>query len=161
MKKLFITLFSMGLLISCSQQGETEINYGSWLKGDQQHFVEEIEEQFGGFSAAMTEVAYRYEELYWAGMDGNWAYADYQLEHIEEAIEAGVTRRPDRGLNAGLFLKSDQQKMQRIIDEKDMDGFQSAFNAYRQACIACHEREDVSFIPVNLPKVRSGITWTE
>lgn len=161
MKKILITLFSIGMLMSCTQQGDGDITYGTWLKGDKQYFVEEIEEQFGGFSAAMTEVAYRYEELYWAGMDGNWAYADYQLEHIEEAIEAGITRRPDRSLNAELFLKSDQQKMQLIIDEEDGEGFASAFNAYRQACIACHEREDVSFIPVNLPKVRRGITWYE
>jgi hypothetical protein len=161
--QIMLTLFTVLFFFGCSNHHhqDSEIEHGSWLRGDKQHFVETVEEQFGGFSTTMREVAYRFEELYWAGLDGNWEYADYQLEHIEEAIEAGIIRRPDRTLNAELFLKADQPRMQLIVDNKDAGGFAEGFAAYRQACVACHMREDVRFIPVNLPKIRQGVTWSD
>jgi hypothetical protein len=163
MKIKLFTLLLLIFLAGCGHQDnhESEIEHGTWLKGDKEFFVETIEEQFGGFSTTMREVAYRFEELYWAGLDGNWEYADYQLEHIEEAIEAGVIRRPERSLNTELFLKGDQARMQLIVDDKDAAGFEVGFNAYRQACVACHMREEVSFIPVNIPIIRQGITWSD
>ncbi len=160
MKPFLLIIALATFLFSCSNQS-VEIENGTFLKGDMEHFVETLEEQLGGFSETMREVAYRYEELYWAGLDGNWAYADYQLEHIEEAIEAGIIRRPARALNAELFLMADQKKMQYVIDNEDAESFEMAFQAYRAACVACHEREEVSFIPVGLPQVRRGITFSE
>jgi len=35
----------------------------------------------------MMEVGYRYQELYWAIKDSNWAYADHQLHEMEETLE--------------------------------------------------------------------------
>ena len=42
----------------------------------------------------MVETGYRYQELYWAGQDENWEYADYQLEKIKIAIENGLDADP-------------------------------------------------------------------
>ncbi len=164
MKKAFLPVFIItATLAACTTHYTTndsdETEHGSWLKGDKKYLIETIEEQFGGFSATMMEVSYRFEELYWAGLDENWEYADHQLEHIEEAIEAGIVRRPERKLNAELFLKADHSKMQTIIDNKDSEGFMDAIETYKNACVACHMREEVSFIPVNLPKIRKGVTW--
>jgi len=53
--------------------------------GTEQEKINTIEKQFRGFDNAMVETGYRYQELYWAGQDENWEYADYQLEKI--AIE--------------------------------------------------------------------------
>lgn len=38
----------------------------------------------------MVEKGYRDQELYWAGQDENWDYADYQIEKIRKAIENGL-----------------------------------------------------------------------
>src|SRR5690554_4201452 len=88
-------------LMSC---GENHTVQGEWIKGTKEDQMEIIEEQFGGFSQTMTEIAYRYQELYWAGQDENWEFADYQLEHIDEALEAGLVRRPEREKAAEHFI---------------------------------------------------------
>src|SRR5688500_4610957 len=36
-----------------------------------------IERQFGGFETAMAEVSYRYIEMYFGALDGNWDYAGH------------------------------------------------------------------------------------
>jgi hypothetical protein len=161
MKKIILILAGCFAMAACNQSQHPEIEHGTFLKGDMEHFVETIEEQFAGFSATMREVSYRYEELYWAGLDGNWEYADYQLEHIEEALEAGIIRRPERALNAELFLKTGAQSMQVVIDNKDGEAFEQGFNQFRTACLDCHMREKVEFIPVGLPEIRAGITHKE
>jgi hypothetical protein len=161
MKKIILLIIGSFIFFGCNQNQHPEIEHGTFLKGDMAHFVGTIEEQFSGFSATMREVSYRYEELYWAGMDGNWEYADYQLEHIEEALEAGIIRRPERALNADLFLKTGAQAMQVVIDNKDGEAFEQGFSHFRTACIDCHVREKVEFIPIGLPKLRAGTTHKE
>lgn len=158
MKKITLLIVGSFTMFGCNQNQHREIEHGTFLKGDMSHFVETIEEQFAGFSATMREVSYRYEELYWAGMDSNWEYADYQLEHIEEALEAGIIRRPERALNSDIFLRTGVQAMQIVINNKDVEAFEQGFSQFRTACLDCHVREKVEFIPVGLPKIRTGIT---
>jgi len=161
MKKLFIYLsfFSLAIIyIACAGGGDEEKvgRYGPyhWLKGTESERWTTVAEQFGGFSAAMVEVQYRYQELYWAGMDGNWEYADHQIEHIEEAVEAGIQRRPERAASAQAFLTNDIPAMEKVIKNKDAEGFKQAFQAFRLSCNACHAKEEMSFIYVDTPTER-------
>lgn len=89
-------------LLACNQKQEAV--QGQWIKGNEQKKLETIENQFRGFDMAMVETGYRYQELYWAGQDENWEYADYQLEKIQKAIENGLERRPKRAPSAHHFL---------------------------------------------------------
>lgn len=52
----------------------------------------------------MVETGHRYVELYWAGEDGNWEFAKYQLEKIKHTIELGIERRPKRAVSAQGFM---------------------------------------------------------
>ncbi|MBA2661567.1 MAG: cytochrome c [Bradymonadaceae bacterium] len=125
-----------------------------WLPdGDAQKF-KAIEDQLGGFSETMREVAYRYSELYWAGTDENWAYADYQLEHIAEAIEAGIIRRPARADSARPFLDKNIPALEAAIKAQDSAAFARQFAGLQQACNTCHVAEEVAFIAVQTPSVR-------
>ena len=47
-----------------------------------------IERQFRGFETTMAEVAYRYTEMYWGGVDGNWGYAEHMARELGNAINA-------------------------------------------------------------------------
>ncbi|MFA9478145.1 hypothetical protein ACERK3_07520 [Phycisphaerales bacterium AB-hyl4] len=76
----------------------------TWLEGDSQSQLDQLAAQFGGFSAAMVEVGYRYNELYFAGDEANWPLAKYHVEKIRDAIEKGIERRPGRGASARPFL---------------------------------------------------------
>ncbi len=48
---------------------------------------EAIQRQLRGFETTMAEVAYRYGEMYWGGIDGNWDYAAHMQENLAKALE--------------------------------------------------------------------------
>lgn len=146
------------IILSCTSNQQTEKVEGSWLQGDKKTVIETIERQFDGFSRTMVEVHYRYEELYWAGQDENWEYADYQLEHIFEAIEKGYERRPERKLNSLEFLGAPHEMVQKAIDARSLDQFNMAFRMYNAACKSCHIKENVAFIQTIIPENRTGQT---
>src|SRR5437016_14462517 len=58
--------------------------------------TEAIQRQLRGFETTMAEVAYRYTEMYWGGIDGNWEYAAHMQGEMGKALELGLERRPDR-----------------------------------------------------------------
>ena len=126
----------------------------SWLKGNNIEKNLIIEEQFGGFSKTMMEVGYRYSELYWAALDENWDYAEHQIEHIEEAMERGLVRRPERSNSAQAFLKNFIPLVYKAIESKDSTQFFESFESMRQECNSCHIRENEEYIVIEYPEIR-------
>jgi hypothetical protein len=158
MSKLLAIAAILTIMWSCNSGSEKNLPDGDWIKGSNADKVEIIERQYDGFSRTMMEVHYRYEELYWAGQDQNWEYANYQLEHIIEAMEKGYERRPEREINSREFLGIPTDIMQQGIDAKDTEQFNKAFIIYNAACKSCHIQEEVSFIQTIIPEHRSGQT---
>ncbi|MEN9875283.1 MAG: hypothetical protein RLZZ529_280 [Bacteroidota bacterium] len=85
MKQTIILILTLGLF-SCNQKTDKETAQGDWIKGTETEQIKTIEKQFRGFDNAMVETGYRYQELYWAGQDQNWEYADYQIQKIQKEI---------------------------------------------------------------------------
>ncbi len=128
-----------------------------WMPEDDAEKFLEIENQFAGFSATMEEVGYRYTELYWAGQNRNWDYADYQLEKIESAIERGVIRRTGREDSARqYFLDDEVPALADTITAEDEEQFDEQFEAFTSACNTCHVEEDVEFIQITYPTTRQA-----
>jgi hypothetical protein len=150
-------LFLLALgLAACKQ----EPAQGTWIQGTEEEKLAIIEEQLGGFSAAMMEIQYRYNELYWAGMDQNWGYADHQIEHLEEALEAGLERRPKRAKSAEHFRTVSIKEMEQAIASEDQAIFLRAFENMRISCNNCHAMEKMPFFNVVTPEQRlSPIRW--
>ncbi|MFU8803328.1 MAG: hypothetical protein ACNA8W_05925 [Bradymonadaceae bacterium] len=132
---------------------DEEVSY-RWLPPLDAEKFAAIEEQLQGFSRTMREVGYRYNELYWAGEDENWEYAEYQLEHIAEAIEQGIIRRPGRAANSRPFLDEDIPALEEAIERESAELFEERFQRLTMACNTCHGLEDVAFIPVRTPTIR-------
>lgn len=105
---------------------------------------------------AMVETGYRYQELYWAGQDMNWEYADYQTDKIKTAIERGLDRRPKRAENANKFLSVAIPEMKEAILSQDSAVFNSSFRMLTATCNNCHLQEDVSFFTVKKPTARQA-----
>lgn len=102
----------------------------------------------------MVETGYKYQELYWAGQDENWQYAEYQLEKIKVAIENGLERRPKRANSAEHFLTYVLPEMQKSIESKDTIIFNKGFQMLRSECRNCYIKENVPFIQSVIPEVR-------
>ena len=129
---------------------------GGWLKkmpADKQ--IEAIDRQLRGFDMAMFEVNYRYTEMYFAGIEGNWDYALYTGEKIAWAIQNGFERRPKRRANAEeIFFKEAFPQVLEAIRKKDIALFKDRVDALRGACNACHTAEKVGFIHVGIPSIK-------
>lgn len=157
MMRLLLLTTCLLFLISCADiktEQDREVVQGEWIKGTEEEKLEIIEEQLGGFGTAMVEIVYRYQELYWAGQDENWEYADYQLEHIEEAMEEGLVRRPSRKKASTHFMTYTIVEMEKAIESKDKDTFNEKFEQMRMDCKSCHNMERVPFIDVTIPQLR-------
>ena len=71
--------------ISACRHDAAEKN--TWIRGDSHERWMTIGRHLRGLDVAMVEIGYRYQELYWAGVDSNWEYADYQVKKIDLALE--------------------------------------------------------------------------
>lgn len=156
MTKNYVFLAGIMLLFQfCqpSQSIDTTSVHGEdgWLKGTNDDKFDEVAHQLGGFSRTMLEVSYRYSELYWAGMDENWGYAEHQVEHIIEALEDGLKRRPVHAASAESFMKESIPAMEELIKGKDKEQFIKGFRALTSACNACHAKEGESYVMIQEP----------
>lgn len=109
-----------------------------------------------GLDMAMVETGHRYAELYWAGKDRNWPYAEYQLRKIETAVANGVERRPRRAASA-LMLGGAVTVVRDAITKRDGAAFDTAFGTLTETCNACHQAEKVRFMHIVPPPVRTSV----
>jgi len=152
--KITVPIISNFILFSCNQQADKSYVKGDWIKGTEQEQLKIIEKQFRGFDNAMVETGYRYQELYWAGQDENWEYAEYQLEKIKIAIENGLERRPKRAKSAEHFMIHALPEMKKSLESKDTAIFNHGFQMLTINCNACHAMEKVPFFNIQIPTNR-------
>jgi hypothetical protein len=116
---------------------------------------EAIQRQFRGFETTMAEVAYRYTEMYWGGIDGNWDYATHMHEELRKTLELGLERRPQYRQSAEAFLlKTTLPQVGDAIRKKDRAVFRQRIDSLRAGCTSCHAAEKHGFIKIALPTVR-------
>ncbi|PSL06262.1 hypothetical protein [Cecembia rubra] len=159
MKKASLFIFLIYLTISCqtpTEEKSTAVGLDGWLEGTTEEKLEEVAHQLGGFSRTMVEVGYRYSELYWAGMDENWGYADHQIEHIIEALEDGLKRRPARTASSEEFMKETLPYMEELVKKEDKEEFLKGFQMLTSACNACHAKEGESYVVIQIPLNRTS-----
>lgn len=156
MKKFSIIVMLLLCITSCNNKETYKPAEGQWIKGSEQEKMKTIENQFRGFDKTMVEVGYRYQELYWAGQDENWEYADYQLKKIKQAIKLGLQRRPKRAASAENFLGYVIPEVRKSIKEKNKEIFNENFKMMRTNCISCHAAEKLPSFTVRIPTDRQS-----
>ena len=149
-------MITLLFLLSCHQKETYKPVQGQWVKGTEEEKLKTIELQFRGFDKAMVEVGYRYQELYWAGEDENWPYANYQLNKIDKAIKLGLERRPKRAKSAEYFLKEVIPQVRQSIKSKSKNQFKEKFEVMRNNCTACHVMESIPTFIVGIPSQRQS-----
>ncbi len=151
------TIYTISLFLLCSCENKQEQGTGgNWINGSEQEKIKTIEKQFRGFDMAMVETGYRYQELYWAGQDENWEYADYQIKKIQKAIENGLERRPKRAKSAEYFLTVALPEMEEALEKRDTVVFNKNFKVLTNSCISCHAMEKVPHFTVKKPLYRQS-----
>ncbi len=126
----------------------------TWIQGDSDERWATVARQLRGLDVGMVEMGYRYQELYWAGMDGNWGYADYQLTKIKLTLENALERRPKRRASAEALFHASLSEMSRAVTAEERRGFAAAFAGLTVACNSCHRAEGVASFRVEEPSDR-------
>jgi hypothetical protein len=146
------------LLAACDGAAEPEARGlgggDDWPAGDVGERIEALADHIGGFSRAMLEVGYRYNELYFAGSEGNWPLAAYHAEKIGDAIDDGIERRPARGRSARPFLDRDLPALKAAVEARDGEAFLREYDRLTHACNLCHQLEGMEFIGIVRPERR-------
>ena len=148
---LLTVVFISGFIIGCNNNEQSKNVEGKWIKGDKNEQIETIETHFQGFGKAMWEVSYRFKELYVAGENENWGYADHHIHELQEAIELGLERRPEHKRAATQFLTVSIPEMKQAIEQSNKDLFDDKYEAMRQSCNACHVIRNHEYIKVKTP----------
>ena len=106
-----------------------------------------LQTQARGFSASMIEVGQRYQAMYDAIGDGNFALAAYQWDKIRDAIQTGYARRPGRQPNSDArLLQPLFTPVREAFRSGDAALARASFAEVRTACMACHEAERIGFM---------------
>lgn len=157
MKRLYLWLAAglLPFLWGCNSREEPS-GSGGWLNGDTGEKFNTVAGQLRGFDATMVEVGYRYQELYWAGRDGNWDYAQYQREKIGTTLKNGFERRPKRKASGEHFMDFVLPEMEKAIKARDSVLFKEKFEMMTVNCNACHTMEKVPYFTVKQPLERQS-----
>jgi hypothetical protein len=128
----------------------------AWLlAGSNDERFARVAKHLRGFDMAMVETNHRYAELYWAGKDRNWEYAEYQIKKIQTAVANGAERRPKRAKSAEM-LDAAVLAVKDAIAKREPAAFDKAFGVLTDTCNACHQAEKMPFIRVAPPPVRTS-----
>jgi hypothetical protein len=146
------------LMIICATTGCAKDISGKhgWISGSPNERWILVAEQLRGMDVAMVEIGYRYQELYWAGEDSNWAYADYQQTKIEVTLENALIRRPKRRGSAEKLFLAPLADMKSAVARQEATGFEKAFTGLTAACNACHDAEGFPSFQVVYPTDRQS-----
>lgn len=121
----------------------------NWLvnETDADKRAEMVQEQFGGFGAAMREVGDRWVSIHAALERSNLQLAAHHWEELHEALEHGVVRRPARKANTeSLLLDTTWPEVKEDFASGDVERAWRGFEKARNACIACHVAEGMPFL---------------
>jgi hypothetical protein len=114
-------------------------------------------------SHSMTDVAYQFSCLWFAGKENNWPLAAFFLNEARQHIRWTIRIRPIRKSPSGddVDLKgiydsvdnSVMVKLQQTIDKKDGVQFAAAYKETLVQCYSCHKASGKPYLRPMVPTV--------
>jgi hypothetical protein len=112
-------------------------------------------------SHAMSDVAYHYGNLWFAGQAENWPLATFYLSETKSHLEWAVRIIPVRKDNQGreIDLKAILQAVENVplkqlqdtINAGDKQAFGESYRAMLEACYSCHKAADKPYLRPQVP----------
>jgi len=140
--------------------GRRASDQADWLSDSPSGQRDQLERHLRGLDVAMMEIGYRFNELYFAGQDRNWPYAQYQIEKIELALRLALERRPQRAESAKPFLEETiplvKQAIQIARAQRNSRAYDDALGRLRTDCMKCHIVENVPHFTVYFGRNRTS-----
>jgi hypothetical protein len=104
---------------------------------------------YPGLGEIMTLQQLRHIKLWFAGHNGAWALADYELGELGEGFED--VNKLIGGDTVETMVGGPMQDLQKAIASKDGTAFTAAYESLTAGCNNCHHALDHAFIMIHRP----------
>lgn len=124
--------------------------------------IDAIKAAIPKFAVPMREVGDRFQNMYFAAKDGNWALAAYMSKYMNGAMNPAKLTKPDEYKTWKSFYEGKFANVEKAIQAKDMAGFETAYTKVIDDCNGCHKKMEYAFIKVVKLKVPAdqGLDYT-
>jgi hypothetical protein len=111
-------------------------------------------------SHTMADVAYHFSNVWFAGKKSNWALAAFNLRETRQHIRWTIRVRPVRKLGDSpvelqpmwdAIDNGVMNNLQKAIDDKDVDKFETAYKRTLTACYGCHQAAGLPYLHPVIP----------
>ena len=124
--------------------------------------IDEVKGALPKFAIPMREVGDRFQNMYFAAKDGNWALAAYMSKYMNGSMNpASVTKPAEYKVWKG-FYDDTFASVNKAIQAKDAKAFEAAYMGVIKDCNGCHQGMGYGFIKVVKMKTPAdnGIDYT-
>ena len=147
MRFSFIT--AIFLISSCNRQGKQANELQAKIDTLQKQLAKVYRPGFGEF---MSGIQTHHAKLWFAGINQNWALADFEIHEIKESIDAireFCNDRPETQSIPMIFPAMDS--VSNAIQQKNLPGFRNSFGLLTNTCNSCHKATAHEFNVVIIP----------
>ncbi len=114
------------------------------------------------FAIPMREVGDRFQNIYFAAKEGNWALAAYMSKYMNNAMNPAKVTKPKEYPDWASFYTDTFDKVNKAIAAEDFQAFEKEYDAVIRHCNDCHDGMGYGFINVIRMKTPAdqGIDYT-
>ena len=120
----------------------------AFAQADLQKQVDELKGALPKFAIPMREVGDRFQNIYFAAKEGNWALAAYMAKYMNGSMNPASVTKPAEYKVWKAFYDDTFAGVNKTIQAKDLKGFEAAYNAVITNCNDCHAGMGYGFIKV-------------
>lgn len=150
MIKYFLILISLLLLYSCSDNSVRVSQLQNEINELQKKVYDSYKPGFGEF---MSNVQIHHAKLWFAGINQNWALADFEVKEIKESfddLKKYQTEREETKMIPMINIPIDSVNV--AIQRKDLKSFKDDFVSLAKTCNACHSENHFEFNRIKIPE---------
>ena len=127
------------------------VTVGAVLAAATAPFAADLNDVIGAlpkFAIPMREVGDRFQNMYFAAKDGNWALAYYMSKYMNGAMNPAKVTKPDEYGMWKSFYDDTFAPVNKAIVAKDFKAFEKEYAAAMKGCNECHAGLGYGFIKV-------------
>jgi hypothetical protein len=122
--------------------------------------IERLRSIMPGQAFAMTQVAYNFNNLWFAAQAENWPLAQFYLNETRVRLRWAIRVTPVRRIGSGdleltpisTALETNQlAAVEQAITERDNATFVASYTMLMHGCQACHEAAEKPFLQLQIP----------
>lgn len=124
--------------------------------------IDAIKAAIPKFAIPMREVGDRFQNMYFAAKEGNWALAAYMSKYMNGAMNPARLTKPEEYQTWKKFYEGKFAAVNQTIQSKDFKAFDVAYTKVIDDCYSCHKKMGYEFIKIVKMKTPAdiGIDYT-